>query len=82
MASTGHLLAVRMAYSATQFQFTHLLQQVYDRLEQTQGLSATGGTTASIIDTGISTDVQDDDYKDMYAFIAYDAGRCGRGSRR
>lgn len=66
-----------MAYDRNEFQLTHLLQAVYDRLEQSRALYATGGSTTTIVDTGISTDIQDDDFKGMYAFVQSDAGGAG-----
>lgn len=63
-----------MAYSPNAFQLTHLLQMTYDKLEQTKGLLATGGSTTTIIDTAISSDVEDDAYNGYVAFVAYDAG--------
>lgn len=66
-----------MAYSPSSYLFTHLLQDVYAALTQTIGLIATGGTDTTIVDTKIDEEVQDDEYKNMYAFIAYDAGGAG-----
>ena len=67
-----------MTYSSSLFQFTHLLQRVYDKLEQVKGITATGGTTASIIDTTLSTDYQDfSDFDGTVAFIARDAAGAG-----
>ena len=66
-----------MTYSPfpTSFQLTHLLQRVYDKLEQTKGITATGGTTSTIIDTTLSADYQDfSDFDGAYCFIERDAG--------
>ncbi len=40
-----------MAYSATDFQLTHLLQRVYRRLKVARTSTATGGSTTTIVDT-------------------------------
>jgi len=67
-----------MTYSPTAFQFTHLLQRVYDKLEQTKGLVATSGSSTSIVeDTNLSEDYQDDDLNNSTAFVQYDAGGAG-----
>lgn len=67
-----------MTYSPTLFQFTHLLQRVYDKLGQTKGITATGGSTATIVDTTLSTDYQDfSDFEGAAAFIEYDAAGAG-----
>ena len=66
-----------MTYSPTAFQFTHLLQRVYDRLEQTKTLTATGGSTTTVIDTSINADIQDDTYNGYTLFVNYDAGGAG-----
>jgi len=67
-----------MTYSPTGFQATHLWQRVCDRLGLTKGITATGGTTTTIVDTSLSTDYQDyEDFRNNYAFIRYDAGGAG-----
>lgn len=66
-----------MTYSSSGFQLTHLLQRVYDKLEQTRGLVATGGSTTTIVDTNISDEIDDDTYKGWTAFVSYDAGGAG-----
>lgn len=67
-----------MTYSSTAFQFTHLLQRVYQKLEQTKEISATGGTTATIVATGLSDDYQDfSDFDGTVAFIKRDAAGAG-----
>lgn len=40
-----------MAYSATDFQLTHLLQKAYRRLKVARTSTATGGSTTTIVDT-------------------------------
>ena len=66
-----------MAYSSTAFQATNLWQGVYDKLKQTKGLTATGGSTTTIVDTALSTSYQDDDLVGFTAFVTYDAGGAG-----
>ena len=66
-----------MTYVSTAFQLTHLLQRVYDKLEQTKGLLATGGSATTVVDSAISADVEDDAYNGYTAFVAYDAGGAG-----
>jgi len=67
-----------MTYSSTAFQFTHLLQRVYDKLEQTKGLVATSGSSTSIVeDTLLSSDFQDDDLNGSTVFVQYDVGGAG-----
>ena len=67
-----------MTYSPTKFQFTHLLQGVYDKLEQVKSISATSGTTATVVDTTLTTDYQDfSDFDGTVAIIATDAAGLG-----
>src|SRR3990167_1787369 len=67
-----------MAYSPTQFQFFHLLVEVYDRLEQTRGLTATSGSSATVVeDTALSADLQTDNFKSQYVFVTHDAAGAG-----
>ena len=67
-----------MTYSSTAFQFTHLLQRVYDKLEQTKGLVATANSSTSIVeDTLLSDDFQDDDLNGSTVFVQYDAAGAG-----
>ena len=66
-----------MTYSSTAFQATNLWQGVYDRLKQTKGLIATGGSTTTIVDTSISNSYQDDDLVGFTAFVSYDAAGLG-----
>ena len=66
-----------MTYKPAGFQLTHLLQGVYDRLQQTKGLTATGGSATTIVDTTLSTSYQDDDLIGFTAFVTYDAGGAG-----
>lgn len=66
-----------MAYSPTAFQFTHLLQRTLDRLEQTKTLTATGGSTLTVVDSGINADIQDDTYNGYTVFVNYDATGAG-----
>jgi hypothetical protein len=66
-----------MTYSKSVFHFTHLLQEVLGRLEQTKNLKATGGSTTTIVDTTINSSYLDDSFKNYTAFIARDAGGAG-----
>jgi len=66
-----------MAYSSSSYLLTHLLQDVYAALEQNIGRIATGGSTTTIVDNTIDADIQDDEYNNYYAFVAYDAGGAG-----
>ena len=66
-----------MAYSPTVFQLTHLLQRVYDRLEQAQGLLATVGTATTIVDSALADNYQDDELNGYVAFVEYDAAGAG-----
>ena len=66
-----------MTYSATQKQLTHLIQSVYDALQQTKGVLATGGSTTTFVDTTLSDDIQDDDFNGQVAIVEYDAGGAG-----
>jgi len=67
-----------MAYSSTSFQFTHLLQRVYDKLEQTKGLIATSGSSTTIIeDTTLSTEYDDTQFVGHTAFVVRDAAGAG-----
>lgn len=67
-----------MTYSSSTFQFTHLLQRVYDKLEQVKGITATGGTTATIIDTALSADYQDfSDFDGATCFVQRDYAGAG-----
>lgn len=66
-----------MTYSRDKFLFTHLLQQVVSQLGQSKSLQATGGSTSTIVDTDIADDVEDDAFKNQWAFISYDAGGAG-----
>ena len=56
--------------------FSQLLQDVYDALGGgiTKGLIATGGSTSTVVDSTISEDYQDDDFKDFTLFVRRDAG--------
>jgi len=66
-----------MTYSPSQFQCTHLLQQVYDALEQSIGLVATGGSATTIVDSTLTDTYQDDELNGYVAFVEYDAGGAG-----
>jgi len=66
-----------MTYSPTAFQFTHLLQAVYDDLEQTKGLLATGGSTTTVVDTSLSDGYQDDSFNGYTAFVTRDSAGAG-----
>lgn len=66
-----------MAYSATQLQLTHVLQQLYRRLNGKVTL-ATGGGTTTIIDTKLADELADSNEDDIYnggtAIVIADAG--------
>jgi len=68
-----------MAYSPPPaFQFTHLLQRVYDKLEQTKGLQATSGSSTTIIeDTTLSNEYDDTQFVGHTAFVRRDAAGAG-----
>jgi hypothetical protein len=67
-----------MAYSATQFQLTHLLQRVFRRLKVARMSTATGGTATTIVDTKLVDylgDSNEDDYLNNWTVIVVrDAG--------
>lgn len=54
-----------MAYSATQLQLTHVLQQIYRRLGGKM-LLATGGSTSTVIDTNLDEELEDANEDDIY----------------
>lgn len=54
-----------MTYSATQLQLTHVLQQLYRRLNGKVTL-ATGGSTTTAIDTKLSDELADSNEDDVY----------------
>lgn len=66
-----------MAYSATQLQVTHVLQELFLRLGGKVTL-ATGGSTTTIVDTKLEDDLQDANEDDIYnggtAIVIEDAG--------
>ena len=66
-----------MAYSATQLQVTHVLQQFYRRIGARVTL-ATGGSTTTIIDTKLADELADGNEDDIYnggtAIVVKDAG--------
>ena len=66
-----------MAYSATDFQLTHLLQRVYRRLKTVRVSKATGGSTSTVVDTNLATllgDSNEDDYLNNWSvFVVKDA---------
>ncbi len=70
-----------MTYSRTAFQLTHLLQRLYRRLKVARVGKATGGSTATIIDTKLLdylADSNENDYlTDFTAIIVKDAGGAG-----
>lgn len=54
-----------MAYSATDFQLTHLLQKVYRRLKVARTSTATNGSTTTIVDTALLDDLGDSNEDDI-----------------
>ena len=70
-----------MAYSATAFQLTHLLQRVFRRLKVARMSKATGGSTTTIVDTKLAEylgDSNEADYLNNWtAIIVKDAGGAG-----
>jgi len=70
-----------MAYSATDFQLTHLLQKAYRRLKVARTSTATGGSTTTIVDTKLVDDLGDSNEDDILnrgtAIIVRDAGGAG-----
>jgi len=66
-----------MAYSATQPQLTHILQQLYRRLGGKVTL-ATGGSTTTVIDTKLAEELADSNEDDIYnggtVIVIEDAG--------
>jgi hypothetical protein len=70
-----------MAYSATDFQLTHLLQKAYLRLKVARVSEATGGSTTTIVDTTLIDDLGDSNEDDALnrgtAIIIRDAGGAG-----
>lgn len=54
-----------MAYSATQLQLTHVLQQLYRRLGGKVTL-ATGGSTTTVVDTKLADELADSNEDDIY----------------
>lgn len=68
-----------MTYAPTGFQLTHLLQRVYDKLEQVKGVLATSaGTTASIVASSLSALYTDfSEFDGAVAFVERDAGGAG-----
>ena len=66
-----------MTYSATQLQLTHVLQQLFRRLNGKVTL-ATGGSTSTIIDTKLADELADGNEDDIYnggtAIVIEDAG--------
>lgn len=70
-----------MAYSASAFQLTHLLQAVFGRLNAARRSIATGGSTTTVVDTAlvdILADSNEDDYLNQWTvIITRDAGGSG-----
>ena len=70
-----------MAYSASAFQLTHLLQRMYRRLKVARLSQATGGSITTIVDTKLVDylgDSNEDDYLNNWtAIIVRDAGGAG-----
>lgn len=66
-----------MAYSATQVQLTHILQQLYRRLGGKVTL-ATGGSTTTVIDTKLADELADGNEDDLFnggtVIVIEDAG--------
>lgn len=66
-----------MAYSATQLQLTHVLQQLYRRLGGKVTL-ATGGSTTTVIDTKLADELADGNEDDLFnggtVIVIEDAG--------
>lgn len=66
-----------MTYSATQLQLTHVLQQLYRRLNGKVTL-ATGGSVSTIVDTKLADELADGNEDDIYnggtAIVIEDAG--------
>ena len=61
-----------MAYSPTDFQFTHLLQKLYRRLKTAKVSQATGGSTTTVVDTKLPEllgDSNEDDYLNNWTVI-------------
>src|SRR5688500_61890 len=54
-----------MAYSATDFQLTHLLQKAYRRLKVARTSTATGGSTTTIVDTKLADYLGDSNEDDV-----------------
>ncbi len=70
-----------MAYSAIDFQLTHLLQKVYRRLKIAKTSLATGGSTTTIVDTKLVDYLSDSNENDVLnggtAIVVHDAGGAG-----
>jgi len=70
-----------MAYSATDFQLTHLLQKAYRRLKVARTSTATGGSTTTIVDTKLPDYLGDSHENDILnggsVIIVKDAGGAG-----
>lgn len=70
-----------MAYSATSFQLTHLLQRAYRRLKVAKTSIATGGSTTTIVDTKLldylAESNEDDILNGGSVIVVRDAGGSG-----
>lgn len=66
-----------MAYNKDAFQLTHLLQEVYTRLEQTKAVTATGGSTTTVIDTTLSSAYLANNFAGYTAFVTKDSAGAG-----